>query len=466
MSKDISEEEWKQKFYEEKQKHEELEKQFEYCRKFYEAKSTKFDIQNKQLAETKFDLEKSLKKCERKKDEIVLLKEEIEYKNKEIKELKVDLENANEKIARLRKHRNQSVMEIRDLEVKLAQEDEKMNILVQTPKSYRKKEKKKKLTIQRLETISTRYRRKEEKKAVIIDPRLELERLLEVKEDELAIEFQKNRELTNVNLKLKHDLFLSNEEAKSLMNEKKTLEKLCEEIRQAFHSKLETFTEKITFLIRENEDLKRNLRDYQERDSGFNTSEHESIGNLGDELSKLSGGSKLIEKSFEDYLRFHEFSHFQLGENQAIQELKSKNQKLEELLKISNSQCKKLKEKLNKHRKASEILNKKLKENLQAMEYLKNNYDTLFLASEVKKLVEEKNRLQEEVARCKNDISTNITKGSSKKPMSSNRSYLEDLPNHGPLDLMNKPNCPSRYHDDKKRRNIASWGYSIINPIN
>ena len=74
-----------------------------------------------------------------------------------------------------------------------------------------------------------------------------------------------------------------------------------------------------------------------------------------------------------------------------VLELKRKNQNLEDLLKISNSQCKKYKEKLTKYRKVSEILNKKLKENIQAMEFLKDNYNNLILASEVQKLTEQKN---------------------------------------------------------------------------
>lgn len=465
MSTDITEEQWKVKYFDEKKKFEELEKQFDLHKNFYETKLAKFEIQTKQLSEANFYLQKSYKKCENKKQQISLLKDAIEYKNKEILELKVDLDNANEKIAKLRRHRHQSVMEIRDLEVKLAEDHEKMSFLVQTPRVARRKDKRKKLTTQKLASFCIKAHRKNSIVLPLNDAKAELEKLLEDKDDELLIEMQRNNELNNVLMKLKHEFFKSTEEVKSLFNQKSTLEKLLEEMKQSFQSKLETFTEKNAFLIRENEDLKRNLREYQERDSGFNTSEHDSIGNLGDELLKVSGGSKFIEKNIEDYLRVHEFPHFQLGENQMVLELKRKNQNLEDLLKISNSQCKKIKEKLTKYRKVSEILNKKLKENIQAMEFLKDNYSNLILASEVQKLTEEKNRLQEEIAKYKSDLSSNSTRGSCKKLMINNKSYLEDLPNNGPMDLLNKP-YGRIYNNERKRRGMASWSYTFINPIN
>ncbi|OMJ75683.1 hypothetical protein SteCoe_25121 [Stentor coeruleus] len=464
MSEDITDEQWKAKFYEEKKKCNDLEKLLLNSQNFLQTKIIELEMATTHSDELKKFLKQSMEKCERKKDQIALLKDDLNYKNKEIKELRADLEFVNEKNARLRKHRHQSVFEIRDLEVKLAQEDEKMSILTQTPKSCRKKEKFKKLSIQTQESASIKFHKEFMKKITLTESKLELERLLEIKEDELSIEFQKSRELINSNLKLKHELFMVTEDIKNLQDEKRIIEQLSEEIKQTFHSKIETFKEKISILVRENEDLKITLKEYQERDSAFDNSEHESIGNLGEELSKVSGGSRFIEKSFEDYLLCHEFSHFQLGDNQMILELKRKNHKLEELLRVSNSQAKKLNEKLLRYKKVSEILNTKLKESLKILEDFKNNCDVLSYAYEVKKLTEEKERLQEEVTKYKHEISINITKESHRNILSCNRSYLEDLSSHNTVDMMCKTNCPSRFQDER-RRNIASWGYNLLSQI-
>lgn len=446
------EQQWKKNYFEEVKKYKELESRFDDNQVFYESKIIKFEFITKQLVDNMNKMQKPLEKYNKKQAKISLLKAELSKKSKEIQDLTTDLENAHKKISRLRKHRHLSLIETHNLELKNSQGDPKTAKFNQTPKTDNQKTQQKPLTIEYQNILSILTPKIIYKKQNSLTKLADLELLLEAKDRELAVEFRKNKELTNWNSKLKDESIASAEMVKRLIYDKDNLEKKIEELKKSSQCKIDVLNEKIEFLTRENEDLKGKLHDYQDREIGFNTSEPDIIiSNLSEELSKLSNGSKLIEKSFDDFSHIQDLSHIQLGESQVTIELKRKNHNLEGMLRITNSQCQKLKEKLVRYREASEILNLKLKENLFAMEKMKKNYSMIF----DDRCKESDDLNINDYEKCDKDQSFGSTVKGVCKRNSRNESYFDG----NAKAFYNKKDGLLRVGTEKKKRNNASWGY-------
>ncbi|OMJ90039.1 hypothetical protein SteCoe_7721 [Stentor coeruleus] len=434
---------WKASYYEEVKKYKELENRFDDNQSFYESKIIKFEFITKQLVDSMNKMQKPLEKFNKKQAKISLLKAELIKKNKEIQDLTASLENAHKKLSRLRKHRHLSLIETHNLNLKPSQEDLKTAKFAETPKTDNLKTPKNPLVIEYQEiliiTPKNHY-----KKQSSLNKLFDLELLLEAKDKELVIEFKKNKELTNENLKLKDDYITSNEMVKSLINDKNHFEKLLDELKKSSQTKIDDFVEKNAFLVRENEDLKGKLYDYQDRETGLNISEPDVTSILSDDLSKFYNGSKLIEKSFDDYSHIQDLSNIQLGENQITIELKRKNHNLEEMLRVANLQCQKLRERLTRYREASEILNLKLKENLFDMEKMKKNY---FMICDRSK---EDDEFSVDDVKSQSFMST--VKGVCKRN-SRNESYFD-----GNDKAVCKKNRVIRVGCEMKKKNNLSWG--------
>jgi chromosome segregation ATPase len=420
-------------------------------------KFEELDYQVKFLTERKNSLEHNSFKVEQKRLKIQSLKKLLEEKDSEIAMLNTTIKINKEKINSLRNNRQQSVDMIKDLEEEIIQVKKQNNtpthsrVANQGPHSHRSIPNNKLFKTQTFTFNLNEISEFSESRTC------EQEKYIEKQSKLLTQERNVNKELKNKNQELKNENLIQEYELNQLHEQLENLET------QFFQNKA-FWIERIEKLRIENEDLKIRLREYQERDSGFNTSDYEGAGNLKDELSGLniSQKSKYFDRNSQDDISFLDLK-YTIDSTFRVKELTKENQKMRFEISELHYENEKLKKDIEKRQKASAELNKILIDNEKSVKSLLSNFSFQSVSQEVKKLTSEKEKLLRDIDDYHREL-LKLTERVIQKKLLLKRPYLEDKIDERPEESSPRKNSfrkkkPEGY---KRKRNIASWGYDLF----
>ena len=376
----------------------------------------------------------------KKKNKIGLLKETIIKKNEEIRDLNDQIECHKRKINRLLNFRHQSVDQINELELEI----EKSRRMLLTPVQPRlKKERKSMQSIQEL-SINIIAETPETKQS-------DHEALITSQSKQLQQERIKSKDLQN-----KLDM---------LSKEHQSLQLTCEymenknasmrlRIESEKESQIKELTEKLELIRSENMELKGKLKEFLLNQSCHNTSEVFSE-NLKDEILKLDTSHL---NSFED-CRTHLPTSFEQEEKQ----------KLINMLEINLKELKRenevLVEKIRVKAKHAKELNKVLKENHLAFMKFKEQYSCPEVQRKVRELKVEKEKILKDIEMKRVEL-VELNKKTIEKHVELEKvseKSIESSIRNGMAHLISRQKVfPEDY---KRRRNIGSWGYGLLNVL-
>ena len=381
------------------------------------------------------ELENSLNK---KKSKIGFLKETIIKKNEEIRELNDHIEFHKRKINRLQNFRHQSVDQINELEFEI----EKSRKMLLTPVQPRlKKERKSMQSIQEF-SISVIAETPETKQS-------DQEDLITSQGKLLQQERIKSKDLQN-----KLDM---------LSKEHQSLQSICEymenknasirlRIESEKESQIKELTEKLELIRCENMELRGKLKELIINQSCHNTSEIFSE-NLKDEILKLDTSHL---GSFED-CRTHLPTSFEQEEKQKLinmleinlKELKRENEVLVEKIRVKGKHAKEL--------------NKVLKDNHLAFMRFKEQYSCAEVQSKVRELKGEKAKIVKDIEMKRLELAE-LNKKTIEKHVEIERISKKSIENSIRNSMAHLINRQKVFPEDyKRRRNIGSWGYGLLN---
>ena len=428
---------WEKKYRQKEKEAKFLKEQLEESKRVYNEELTNHYKKVQFYDNIEKELENSLKKKKRK---IGHLKETVIKKNDEIRELNDQIECFKRKINRLLNFRHQSVDQINELELEV----EKSRRMLLTPVQPRiKKERKSMQSIQEfsIRIIAETPETKESDQEALITSQTNL----------LQQERLKSRDLQN-------KLEMLSKEHQNLQSLIEYMENKNASIRLRLESEKESqikeLAEKLEHVRCENMELRGKLKELIINQSSHNTSEIFSE-NLKDEILKLDTSHL---GSFED-CRTHLPTSFEQEEKQKLinmlevnlRELKSENEVLVEKIRIKD--------------KHARELNKVLKENHLAFVRFKEQYSCAEVQSKVKALNVEKNKILKEIEMKRVEL-IELNKKTIEKHVELERiseKSVEDSIRNSMAHLISRQKVfPEDY---KRRRNIGSWGYGLLNAL-
>jgi hypothetical protein len=379
----------------------------------------------------------------KRKTKIALLKEIIIKKNDEIRELNDQIEFNKRKINRLVNFRHQSIDQINRLE----DENEKTRKLLLTPVTTRiKKERKSMQSVRELSIKIIPFGIAETPES----KNTEQEDLIKSQSLIIQKELTRNKDLQN--------------RLEILQKEHQSLQKICEhnentnakaklrlEAEKDFQIK--ELISKLEQIRNENLELKSKIKELVLDQSSQNTSEI-FIENLKDEMLKADTS----HLSFEN-CRTHLPTSFEQEEKQKLITM------LEINMNSVRAENEKLKEKLRIKEKHSKELNKILRDNHEAFERFREQYSTEDALRRVKALNEEKMRIVREIEIKRIELNELHKKNIEKRVELERISELslEESIRNSMANLISRQRIfPEDY---KRRRNIGSWGYGLLNSL-
>lgn len=450
---------WESKILEAKAENEILKSKLLQTHEFYTEKFDELEKKIKYLTERKNYLEQSSEQIiQKKKEKIKYLKTIIEEKDSEIKLLQTSLNISKNKINSLRKNRQQSVDLIKDLEEEIMQSKRMNGTPTHCKVITQQTEERRSLPSSREFKIQTFNFKINEISEISGKKDSEQEKFMERQSKLLKEEMHKNKKLLNKMKSLENENLL-------LENDLNEMNDVLSDLQKKFNENSKIFVDRIEKYKIENEDLRAKIKEYQDRDSGFNTSDYECTGNLKDELSGLnvSQRSKCYDRnSHDDYsimdLRLH-------IDNAAVNsELKKENKRLIHENSEMMYEIQKLKKEIERRNKSALELNRILTENKKMMDSLKCYFNFQYISDEIKNLNLQKNSIVTQIEEKKNELSklkekVLLQKLIQKKP------FLEDSL-EGKSEETIKPIRKSSFikntEEYKRKRKIASWGYDVL----
>lgn len=451
---------WESKLLEAKAENELLNTRLLENHSYFTEKIEYFEKQVKSLTERKNLLElTSAQILQKKKNKIKHLKSIIEEKDSEIKLLQASVNISKNKISSLRKNRQQSVDIIKDLEDEIIQA-KKMNTTPTHAKilNYQLEERRSLPSTREFKTQTFNFKINEVSE-ISETKDSEQEKYIEKQSKLLKEEMHRNKKLKDQIKMLENENVLQETEINELEDALYDIEKKFAE-----HSKV--WMDRIEKYRIENEDFKARIKEYQDRDSGFNTSDYECTGNLRDELSGLnvSQRSKYFERNSQDDISLFDLK-FTIDSTLQHKELKKENQRLRHDYSEVVYDNQKLRKEIERRNRYAMELNKVLNENKKSMNAMKSFFSFEHISAEVKNLNMQKNSLITQLEEKKIELSKLnekilLQKLYLKKP------FLEDKIDEKPEETytpIRKSSFRKRDPEEyKRKRKIASWGYDVL----
>ena len=451
---------WESKLLQAKAENELLNEKILENHSYFTEKIEYFEKQVKSLTERKNILElTSAKTLQEKKNKIKHLKSVLEEKESEIKLLQASVDISKNKISSLRKNRQQSVDLIKDLDEEIIQA-KKMNNTPTHAKilTYQFEERRSLPSTREFKTQTFNFKINE------------VSEMSETKDSEQEKYIERQSKLIREEMlksKMLKDKVKVLENKNALLEfEINDLEDSLMEIEVKFKKHTNVWIGRIEKYRIENEDLKARVKEYQDRDSGFNTSDYECTGNLRDELSGLnvSHRSKCFEKNSQDDISLFDLK-FTIDSTLQQKELKKENQKLRHDNSDLINDNQKLRREIERRNRYAVELNKVLNENKRSMNALKSFFSFDHISAEVRALNLQKNSLLTQLEERKIELlrlneKILLQKLYLKKP------FLEDKIDEKPEETytpIRKSSMRKRDPEEyKRKRKIASWGYDIL----
>lgn len=415
------------------------------------------DSQVNILSERKNSLEHNSIKLEQKRQKIKTLKKALEEKDSEISILNTTIKINKEKINSLRTNRQQSVEMIKDLEEEIIQV-KRQNV---TPTHA-------KVSTEEFQGRRSIPNSKEFKTQTFTFNINEISEFTDSRSNEQEKFIEKQSKLLtqerNTCKKLKNELEMLKNENLMQESELNQLQDYMVELENKFRQNTKIWMDRIENYKIENEDLKIRIKEYQERDSGFNTSDYECTGNLRDELSglNLSQRSKYFERNSQDDISLLDLK-CTIDNTFKIKELKRENQKLKYEISELQYENQKLRREIEKRNKVSAELNKVLIQNKKAVDNFMSKFSFQAVSEEVKKLNQDKEKILIEIDEYRREL-VKLTERVIQKKLLLKKPYLEDTIDEKPEESTPRKNSFRKKKPDgyKRKRNTASWGYDLL----
>ena len=413
------------------------------------------------------------------RDKAKKLKEELLKTQKELEDSRKEVKLYETKIKHFKKSRNHSLSQINTLVEQLTiQEEEIIKSKTQTPSNSRVRKEKKSNTeieirFQRLPTFDDPKSSLPVNSSKSFFDEAYYESVIDDKEKIIEEEKKSNKELKTVIQTLQNEkvqLINKLDESKSKIRE---FEEKISSLDNQENSKVQQFVQKIDILRRENIELRNEIKEYEVNGKFTNESnefDSEIRETLDDEIGKIPitpSGRNLFD--FE-MLNFGVGQIFQPVQNNKVKELSEEKYLLERKLLESSEEISFFKSEIMKYKQQYKDLGKILLETKKQFELMQMSLNPFKLKKNIENLLKQKTILEQEVEELKKQIATALeTLKTTQAPQSDYtvavQTVIKSNLSHGKNPESDRKRIKKTVafpEDFKKRRNIASWGYDLL----